>query len=101
MDGIGMGLGFTIALTAAGLVREVLGSGSAFGFNFIQYLPGVEPIGIFVQPPGAFFVLALFIAIMNAIGIKTRQRKLVENTTCDGCCATCAQRCEDAEEDAK
>ena len=102
MDGIGMGLGFTVALTLAGLVREVLGSGSAFGFNFLQYLPdSVEPIGIFIQPPGAFFVIALFIAIMNAIGIKTRQRKLVENTGCDGCCATCAQRCEDAEEEAK
>ena len=61
----------------------------------------MEPIGIFIQPPGAFFVIALFIAIMNAIGIKTRQRKLVENTGCDGCCATCAQRCEDAEEEAK
>ena len=50
---------------------------------------------------GAFFVIALFIAIMNAIVIKTRQRKLVENTGCDGCCATCAQRCEKAEEEAK
>ena len=102
VDGFGMGLGFTVALTLAGLVREVLGSGSAFGFNFLQYLPdSVEPIGIFIQPPGAFFVIALFIAIMNAIGIKTRQRKLVENTGCDSCCATCAQRCEDAEEEAK
>lgn len=96
MDGLGMGLGFTVALTLAGLVREVLGSGSAFGFNFLQYLPGVEPIGIFIQPPGAFLVIALFIAIMNAIGIKTRQRQLVENNGCDGMCATCAQRCENA-----
>lgn len=96
MDGLGMGLGFTVALTLAGLVREVLGSGSAFGFNFLKYLPGVEPIGIFIQPPGAFLVIALFIAIMNAIGIKTRQRQLVENNGCDGMCATCAQRCENA-----
>ena len=103
MDGIGMGIGFTIALTLAGLVREVLGNGTAFG---LQILPkSVPPIGIFVQPPGAFLVIALFIAIMNAIGIKTRQRKLVENDGCDGCCATCAMPCENvgdkAEEEAR
>ena len=86
MDGIGMGLGFTVALTLAGLVREVLGNGSAFG---VRVLPeSWEPMGIFVQPPGAFLVIALFIIIMNAIGIKTRQKKLVDG--CDGCCANCA-----------
>ena len=86
MDGLGMGLGFTVALTLAGLFREVLGNGTAFGF---QVLPqGVEPMGIFVQPPGAFLIIALFIVIMNAIGIKTRQKQLVEG--CDGCCAACA-----------
>ncbi|MBO4888050.1 MAG: electron transport complex subunit E [Firmicutes bacterium] len=93
-DGLGMGLGFTVALTLAGLVREVLGSGTAFG---LQVLPnGVEPMGIFIQPPGAFLVIALFIVIMNAVGIKTRQRKLVENG-CDGCCAACAAPCEKKE----
>jgi len=86
MDGIGMGLGFTVALTLAGLVREILGNGTAFG---LRVLPeSVEPMGIFVQPPGAFLVIALFIIIMNAIGIKTRQKKLVDG--CDGCCANCA-----------
>jgi electron transport complex protein RnfE len=92
MDAIGMGLGFTIALTLAGLLREVLGSGTAFG---LQVLPeSVEPIAIFVQPPGAFLVIAFFIIIMNAIGIKTRQRKLVEMNGCDGCCASCQKACE-------
>ena len=88
MDGLGMGLGFTIALTLAGLFREVLGSGTAFG---LQVFPkSWEPIGIFIQPPGAFLIIALFIAIMNAIGIKTRQRELVESDGCDGGCAGCA-----------
>ena len=92
MDGLGMGLGFTIALTVAGLLREVLGNGTAFG---LQILPkSVEPIGIFVQPPGAFLVIALIIAIMNAIGIKTRQRQLVESDGCDGVCANCAMACD-------
>lgn len=97
-DGIGMGLGFTIALTLAGAVREILGSGTFFGE---QLLPkSVEPMGIFVQPPGAFLVIALFIIIMNAIGIKTRQRQLVENG-CDGCCAGCTAKCETGKEAAK
>ena len=90
MDGIGMGIGFTLALTLAGLIRELLGNGTAFG---AQLLPkGVDPIGIFVQPPGAFLVLALIIAVMNAIGIKSRQRELVE-TGCDGVCARCTAEC--------
>ncbi len=94
MDGLGMGIGFTLALTLAGLVREVLGSGTAFG---LQVLPSyLEPIGIFVQPPGAFLVIALFIIIMNAIGIRTRQRQLVEQE-CDGNCAGCALACEKKE----
>ena len=92
MDGIGMGLGFTVALTLAGLVREVLGNGTAFG---LRVLPkSVEPMGIFVQPPGAFLVIALFIIIMNAIGIKTRQKNLVDG--CDGCCAKCMSSCQKA-----
>ena len=93
MDGIGMGLGFTLALTIAGLIRELLGNGSAFG---VRVLPeSMETMGIFVQPPGAFLVFALIIAVMNAIGIKTRQRQLVES--CDGCCANCAAACDKAE----
>ena len=95
MDGLGMGLGFTAALTLAGVVRELLGNGSVFGINVIP--EGVEPIGIFVQPPGAFLVIALFIAIMNAIGIKTRQRKLVAEG-CDGCCSACTAPCAKNEE---
>ena len=53
-------------------------------------------MAIFIQPPGAFLIIALFIAIMNAIGIKTRQRKLVESG-CDGCCAACSAACEQKE----
>ena len=98
MDGIGMGLGFTVALTLAGAVREILGSGTCFGARILP--EAVEPMGIFVQPPGAFLVIALFIIIMNAIGIKTRQRQLVEGG-CDGCCAACAAPCESPKEAAK
>ena len=91
MDGIGMGLGFTIALTLAGALRELLGNGTVFG---VQVMPAAyEPMTIFIQPPGAFLIFALIIAIMNTIGIKTRQRQLVESG-CDGNCALCATACE-------
>ena len=83
-DGLGMGLGFTIALVIIGSIRELLGAGSIFGIA----LPGnFEPIAFFVRAPGAFLVLAVLVAIMNAVGIKNRANKVVEG--CDGCCASC------------
>ena len=96
MNGIGMGIGFTIALTIAGLIREILGNGTAFEMRIIP--ESVEPIGIFVQPPGAFLVLAFIIAVMNAVGIKTRQRQLVEEG-CDGKCSSCAASCMNKKEE--
>ena len=97
MDGIGMGLGFTVALTLAGALRELLGVGKIFG---VQLLPEGFGMAIFIQPPGAFLIFALMIAIMNAIGIKTRQRQLVESG-CDGNCALCASAasCETKQEE--
>ena len=97
MDGIGMGIGFTLALTLAGLIREFLGNGTAFGF---QVLPkSVEPIGIFVKAPGAFLVIAFIIMVQNALNIRTRQRQLVEEG-CDGKCGACSQKCAKAGEEA-
>lgn len=94
-DGLGMGLGFTIALTLIGMAREFLGAGSLFG---IQILPGsVEPIGIFIKAPGAFLVIAVIVAIMNAASIKTAANKKVEG--CDGCCATCSSICDSKEKE--
>ena len=66
LDGIGVGLGFTLSLTVIGLVREILGSGSAFGFHF---LPG-DGILAFVMAPGAFLVLGYLIVLFNKIAKK-------------------------------
>lgn len=63
LDGIGIGLGFTLSLTLLGLVREILGSGSAFGFKFIQG----DGILAFVLAPGAFLALAYLIVIFRKI----------------------------------
>ena len=90
-DGIGMGLGFTVALTIIGAIRELLGNGSVFGLQ----IPGYEPMAFFVRAPGAFLVLAVLVAILNAVGIKNRSKELAEG--CDGCCASCAAACDKKE----
>lgn len=64
-DGLGMGLGFTCALTLIGIIREILGAGEIFGFHIMP--AGYEPISIFVMAPGAFFVLAALVALLNKI----------------------------------
>ena len=61
-DGIGIGLGFTIALTVLGMVRELLGAGSLFG---IVLLPETYNVLLFILPPGAFITLGFLIAIVN------------------------------------
>ena len=61
-DGLGIGLGFTFALTLLGAVRELLGAGSLFGFVL---LPEVTNTLLFVLPPGAFITLGYLIAIVN------------------------------------
>lgn len=63
-DGVGMGLGFTLALTLLGAVRELLGTGKIFGFEV-----WIEDFGMlmFVLPPGAFIVLGYLIALVNKI----------------------------------
>ena len=61
LDGIGIGLGFTISLTVIGLVREILGSGAIFGWKFIQG----DAILAFILAPGAFIVLGYLMALFN------------------------------------
>lgn len=97
-DGLGMGIGFTLALTALGFLRELLGAGSAFG---VKIMPdSYEPVGIFIKAPGAFLVLAVMIAVLNAFGVKNRSDDLV-NGGCDGNCAVCAKQRESCGEEAK
>ena len=62
LDGIGMGLGFTLSLTVIGAIREILGSGSIFGYTI---LPASANILVFVLAPGAFFVLGFVMAFIR------------------------------------
>lgn len=64
-DGIGMGLGFTIALTIIGSFRELLGAGTIFNFRITPQ--SFEPITIFILAPGALFTLAILTALQNKL----------------------------------
>ena len=68
VDGISMGLGFAMALTILGSIREILGSGSIFGWKFIEG----DAILVFVLAPGAFIAMGYLIAIMNRLLKKSK-----------------------------
>ena len=63
LDGLGMGLGFSMALTILGSVREILGSGSIFGLKFIEG----DGMLVFVLAPGAFLALGYLIVLVNKL----------------------------------
>ena len=107
-DGLGMGLGFTVALTAIGAVRELLGAGEFFGIPVInKVLGGISsvfglaepieyvPISIFVLAPGAFFVLAALTALQNRVKRKMQEKGQNEDKIQSGCSSDCAN-CSDS-----
>ena len=74
-DGIGMGLGFTLALTLLGSVRELIGAGTLFG---VTLLPETCNVLLFVLPPGAFITLGYLIAIVNKLrGLPIRNHDIM------------------------
>jgi electron transport complex protein RnfE len=71
MDGLGMGLGFTLALVLIGSVRELLGNGSIFGINVMG--AAFEPMLLMVLAPGAFICFGLLLGIINALGERNKR----------------------------
>ena len=97
LDGLGMGLGFTGTLVVMGSVREVLGAGTLFG---VQVMPAaVDPMTVFITPPGGFFVFGCLMALVIWIEIKTNTRK-VRSIGCEGCpsASVCGGKCADKAE---
>ena len=97
LDGLGMGLGFTGTLVVMGSVREVLGAGTLFG---VQVMPAaVDPMTVFITPPGGFFVFGCLMALVIWIEIKTNNRK-VRSIGCEGCpsASVCGGKCVDKAE---
>ena len=97
-DGIGMGLGFTVGLTAIGLVRELIGSGKVFDYQLLPLADmstgqaGYVPVTIFILAPGAFLVLAGLTALQNKMKINAAKKgkKVIEAAGCGEGCASCA-----------
>ncbi len=94
LDGIGMGLGFTVALGIMGLIREILGSGTAFG---VALFGDLSPMGVFMLAPGGFFVFAILIAAINFASKGKAIKK--KDFGCEGCAmagscnsSTCAEK---------
>lgn len=100
-DGLGMGLGFAIALTLIGAVREILGAGELFGLAILpveepimlgSFALKFEPIRIFGLAPGAFFVVALLTAIQNKVKKSMEEKGKNAEKIQSGCnfdCASC------------
>lgn len=92
-DGLGMGLGFSFALTCIGAVREILGDGKVFGISVMP--DSFEPIRIFSQAPGAFFVLACLVALQNYIKAKRKKAGKPYEKIGSGCtedCMNCSEK---------
>ena len=90
LDGVGMGLGFTIALTIMGSIREILGAGTWFGMK-VPFLSMLDPMLILILAPGGFFVFGILMACANKIAEK--KGKEPAKLGCAGCpaAASCGQ----------
>ena len=97
LDGLGMGIGFTLALGVMGLIREFLGAGTAFDIP-IYAGTAITPAGIFMLAPGGFFVFACLIAAVNFFTKGKAIKK--KEIGCEGCAmaSMCGGSCESAEE---
>ena len=73
LDGIGMGVGFTIALTLIAAVREILGAGTFAGISLFG--DAFQPASIMILPPGAFLTLGILLAVINAVSKKVKGDK--------------------------
>ena len=75
-DGLGMGAGFTLAITIIGIVRELLGNGSVFGLSLFG--EGFEPMLLSIMAPGGFLVFGLVLGIANYFMNKAEKKKTEE-----------------------
>lgn len=90
LDGLGMGLGFTLALFVMGTVREIIGKGTWLG---LRLFPKEYAIGIMVNSPGGFFTFGVLIAILTAVMAKRGKKLIKPVNKCLGCpgCETCKE----------
>ena len=92
-DGIGMGLGFSFALTCIGAICELIGTGEIFGYHIMP--DSYVPVTIFILAPGAFFVMAALTALQNKIrlnGIKKGKDVTKIQSGCSEDCLNCPEK---------
>ncbi len=82
LDGLGMGIGFTATLTLMGAIRELLGAGTLFSLPITSEV--IDPMIIFLLPPGGFFVFGILVALSNALA-KRQGKPIVEHLGCANC----------------
>ena len=82
LDGIGMGIGFTLALGLIGMIREILGCGTILGFSIGSWF---EPMIFFITPAGGFLVFGVVIAVVNMILKAKTNKKPKEEFSCANC----------------
>ncbi|NLX63746.1 MAG: electron transport complex subunit E [Clostridiaceae bacterium] len=88
LDGLGMGAGFTLAITAIGSVREILGAGTWMGIPVTVNL--FEPAIMFILPPGGFLVMGFLVALFNKLADK-KDKSLECETGCEAGCPGCSK----------
>ena len=95
LDGLGMGLGFTLTLVCMGSIREILGAGTWFGMRIIP--ESIDSMTVFITPPGGFFVFGCLMALVIYIENKTNNR-VKRSIGCEGCpsAGACHGACESA-----
>lgn len=71
MDGLGMGMGFTLAITLIACIREILGNGTIFGMNIMG--TAYEPALLVILPPGGFIMLGSLLGLLNKLTAKTKK----------------------------
>ena len=76
VDGLGMGMGFTLAMLLMGSVRELLGNGSVFGFNLLG--TSFEPALLFILAPGGFLIYGLLLGIINGLGNRRKHNRAIK-----------------------
>lgn len=92
LDGLGMGIGFTAAMLCMGIIRELLGTGTVFGYGVMP--DSFTPILVFVLPAGGFFVFGMLIAIANKL--KNKKTASADPNPCAAC--PMAKQCAESKE---
>ena len=96
LDGLGMGAGFTATLLVMGIIRELLGAGTVFGLPVTAGF--MDPIIIFLLPPGGFFVFGMMIALANKLSVDKGEKPA--ELGCQSCplCGSCSHMAEKEKE---